>query len=104
MKFKCFSDHESKRACIPPRADAVEISYLLRLPHQTAPDGKPVEQPTFNHPDRDTTKFISTRAAFYRDFGLEFRGYQLHYFARWTNTRHPDLSASWTGPFMEYIS
>jgi hypothetical protein len=103
MKFRCSTTTDSGKASKPPRADAVEIAYLLVLPHQKSPDGKEIPTYVMAWPDESNTKFISTKAAFIMEFGLDYMGYQLQFFTRWINTRHPKLNGPWTGPLVGYI-
>jgi hypothetical protein len=103
IKFKCHTSHESGRSAKPPRADAVELSYLLVLPHLTSPDGEIVAVDHSFDPQKNPTKHISTKASFLMEFDLTYRGYQMHFWARWINTRHPDLNGVWTGPYMCFI-
>ncbi len=103
IKVSCHYMNESKRACKPPRADAVEIAYRMILPHQFSPDGKELPMPSIIGPDDNTTKIISTRASFIAEMGAKYQGYQMQFFARWINTKHPSINGPWTGMWGVFI-
>jgi hypothetical protein len=103
IKFKCKTPHDSTRASIPPRANAVELAYKLVLPYQFTPAGKKIPADMISGPYDGTTMFMSTRASFMIEFDQNYLGYQIQFYTRWINTRHPNLNGPWTGPLVGYI-
>jgi hypothetical protein len=103
IKFKCYPAHTEGRAHKPPRADAVEIAYRLFLPHQLSPTGEEIPIPSLIGPNDNTTKIISTRASFTFDLDDKALGYQMQFYARWINTKYPQLASPWNGVWSFFI-
>lgn len=95
--------HEGNRARKPPRADAVEIAYRMFLPHQFSPSGEKLPLMQLQGPHDNTIKIFSTKASFTLEMGAQYMGYQMQYYARWINTRHPSLAGPWTGMWAVFI-
>jgi len=99
VKAKCRTNEDSTRASKPELADAVEIAWRIDPPE---PDPENVGKTKFYRikaPNDGTTLKIFTKASFTGKFGAENAGSMVQGYARWTNTKHPNLAGLWTGPY-----
>jgi hypothetical protein len=102
MRFICKTTHESGRASLPALANGVEFAYGIHIP-------------VFDEKGRNITEnalsfgeckniFISSKAGFILEFGIENTCKFVIIFARWINYKHPTLAGLWTGPRRLVIS
>jgi hypothetical protein len=107
VKFRCQTTTDSSRASKPALADAAELAIRIDLPYVAADSssgdlaGK-VRSLLVNADDK-TTKSIHTKATFTMDLGEGNTGNVLQIYARWINTKHPNLNGPWTGPIAVII-
>lgn len=80
------TDTDTKRASLAPGADSVQVATKLGDP---APE----------NPYEDTDISIVTRASSKVNMGTKAIGKRLYVFARWYNTRQPDLAGQWSTMF-----
>ncbi len=80
------TDTDTRRASLAPGADSVQIAMKIGDP---APE----------NPDDNTDIIIVTRASTKTNMGLGIVGKRLYVFARWYNTRQPDLAGQWSTMF-----
>ncbi len=81
MKAKTSTD--SSRASKPDGADSVQLAYAFGA---TPPANM----------DKGTTKDIFTKASFTLHAGTDNIGSKMYVYARWYNTKHPELAGPWT--------
>ncbi len=103
MKLVCRHEHDNGRASKPTRADAVEIAYRIDRVLYDSQTGEILPVHVIDGPDDGTTKMLSTKAIFRLRLGMEYAGCKLQLYARWINTKHPELAGLWTGPFSTFI-
>jgi hypothetical protein len=103
IKLVCRHEHDSNRASKPTRADAVEIAYRIDRVLYNSQTGEILPLHVIESPDDGTTKLLSTKAIFRLSLGIEHAGSKLQLYARWINTKHPELAGPWKGPFTSFI-
>ena len=105
VNAKCRTNEDSTRASKAEGADAVEFAYRIDPP--LPPDPEHPEMPKYylikNHDDK-TTRITYSKANITTQFGEDSAGNMLQGFARWVNTKHPNLAGPWTGPWRIVIS
>jgi len=84
VRVICRTSTDSKRASKSPLADSVEIFYKVGDPLPISTD------------DVTLDFFISTRASFTLSLGTANLTKKLYVFARWYNTKHPELAGHWS--------
>ncbi len=109
LKISIRSAHDAKRASIPKGADAIELAWRddppTITPSPTAGEAPQVSKAKqMNSPDDGAKTFISTKAIFTMQFGVDHGGKTFQCFARYINTKRPDRNGLWTGPASENIS
>lgn len=105
VKVRCMAEADASRASKPKNSDGVEYAFRLDLPvietvvkagNETA---SKLKATVLENPDDNTTKGFSSKALFQMEHGADKASYTFHIFARWINTKHPELNGPWTGPF-----
>jgi hypothetical protein len=84
MRVTCRVSTDTKRASKPKGADTVQLSYKTGDPAPVGPD------------DPASKKDSSTHALFTLPLGASSAGQKLYLFARWMNTKHPELAGPWS--------
>jgi hypothetical protein len=102
LRLSCSTAHESSRASKPPKADALEIAYILQLP-KFDENGNHIPLAGVGC-EECNERFISTKSIFILPLGTANVCKIITIFARWINTRNPHLAGSWTGPIRAVIS
>jgi hypothetical protein len=109
VKFICRPTTDIARASKAVGSDGLIIAYRLVAPivdaggDSSLTAGK-VRRPEFSGPDDGTIKLTQTKATFFIEFGADKAAYILQFYVRWTNSKHPNLSGPWTGPYSEVLS
>jgi hypothetical protein len=93
LLFECRFNNDSKRTGKPALADAVEFAWCQEV---TASDSTESDSPTVPDPDTVANRSISTKASFFHALGGNYVGKRVHMWFRWINTKHPNLSGSWS--------
>ena len=83
MAIKCRTSNDSNRPGKPNGADTVQLAIHLG------------DTPPANADD-NTIRELSTKASFIYHAGTANSGKSMHVFARWYNTKHPELAAPWS--------
>jgi hypothetical protein len=92
LRVTCRVATDTKRASKPPGADVVQLSYKI---------GDPAPSSAM---DASTTKENSTHASFILQLGSGSAGQKLYVYARWMDTKHPNLAGPWSPVTMLYVS
>jgi hypothetical protein len=103
LKISCYYD-EHPRSAKPPRADAVEIAYLLDLPYKESEDKKNTNAFAMFDPEKYGTRVISTKASFTLELGGDKMGQRMQYYGRWINTKYPRFSGNWSVLYKKFVS
>jgi hypothetical protein len=108
IKIVCRPTTDTKRASKPEGADALIFAYRIDKPIlvKDPNGGEPIIQEVvpIKGPDDGTTKITQTKATFTIEFGMDNLNATLQFYTRWINTKYPDLSGPWTGPYSTGIS
>lgn len=88
FKFSCRTAHDDHRASKAKGADSVQLSYIILESVANAS--------MLNADSPGMTKEIFTKAQFTFHAGAANVGKRIAIFARWFNTRHPQLAGSWS--------
>jgi hypothetical protein len=91
---------DSSRPSKPPNADAVLIHFRVAAKYLIGTDlsGK-VRNLPIGPKDAGMKEFISTKAKFTVNLGIENQDMELQYYSQWINTRHRELDGPVCGPF-----
>jgi hypothetical protein len=84
VRFICRTSSDSKRASKAEGADSVQICYKYGDPFPVNTD------------DTATSREVFTHASFTMHAGTANVGKRLYVFARWYNTKHPELAGPWS--------
>jgi hypothetical protein len=101
IKISCRTAHDSNRASIAALANAVEVAYGIHIPLFDEKGNHINQNPLLQTNCKD--RFISTKATFMLEFGIENTCKFVTLYARWINTKHAELAGHWTGPFRAVI-
>jgi hypothetical protein len=99
VRIGCRYFTDQSRCGRPQGVDGVEIAYsIVPVKYKQGAElcGKVRELPV--SPDQCTHRAIYPRAGFELVFDPIFVGYELQFFVRWVNTRHPNLAGAWSVP------
>src|ERR1051326_1011258 len=84
MRFTCRTKTDTKRASKAKFSDSVQLAYKIGDPSPISADDESLEKESF------------TRAAFTLNAGSVNAGKKCYTFARWYNTKHPELAGPWS--------
>ncbi len=102
VEFTCRPGHDSKHPSKHPDADAIQVAHQLQGGVGNTPGPNPNPEPPEGLPDPNTqamVKELFTKAVFIVNFGVLSKGKLALVYLRWYNTKRPELSGPWTGPF-----
>ncbi len=96
LEFTCRTSHDTKRASKALKADSIQVAYKIGVtPPLTAPN--PPDDPSgVESPDVCPNKEIFTKSNFILKAGPGNATKKLYVFARWFNTKHPELAGQWS--------
>jgi hypothetical protein len=109
VHLSCITAHDSSRASLPAAANAVEVAYKIENIRYEPDDpisGKQGRRIPMDivPPEKLRDRMIRTSAKFTISFGIENTGRSLLLWTRWINTKHPERSGIWTGPYTLIIA
>lgn len=87
LKFTCRTASDTHRASLAPGADSVQLAYLI------------IDTGTEINVNPDEEKMIKetvTKSSFIKHAGAGNVGKTMVTFARWYNTKHPELAGPWS--------
>ena len=96
LQFKCRATNHSGRPKLATGANSVQLAFCI-----TSADNNPLkflgtDKPLPTPEDANMTREIFTRAMFWLRTGPKNVGKGAVVFARWYNTKHPQLSGPWS--------
>lgn len=80
------SNHDTKRPSLAPGANSVQLAIK-------------VDEPAPKNVDEITERVIITRASITKNIGADSAGKRIYLFARWYDTRYPNLAGPWSTMF-----
>jgi len=97
LRFKSTTD--ASRASLPELADGVMIASTVSKPLDKEEAGEnELKYIPLKGAEEAANFDFHSKASFELDFGSTNTGNYLQFFARWTNSKHPELAGPWTGP------
>jgi len=97
LKFSCRTAHDDHRASKAEGADSVQLAYMVVVPNDNPtppPPGGGDDIPTPN--TKGMAKEVFTKSQFTFHAGVDNVGKRMVVFARWWNTKHPELAGPWS--------
>ncbi len=101
VEFTCRPAHDSKHPSKHPMADAIQVAHQIQGGVGNTPGPNPTPE-TEGLPDPNSSAMVKelfTKSVFIVNFGVMSKGKLALIYLRWYNTKRPDLSGPWTGPF-----
>lgn len=96
FKFKCRTAADSSRASLAAGADSVQLGYMVQEKSSGPTPPAPADDNMPNPNQTGMTKDIFTKATFTFHAEAENVGKTMIVFARWFNTKHPELAGPWS--------
>lgn len=95
MQIKVRTNEDASHASMHPWADALEVRYLIGI--NDPPEGSPTP-PAEGIPNANNAPFyfVSKKALFYIELGVNYSTKHMFAFVRWANTSNPAHSGPWT--------